>query len=329
MREGSLTFRAARAMAAGAMAAVRWLLVLALVVAIGLPLARIAVGWYVRGTVELVPPPASASSEGMQALAVGNATPSEAEAVRSAVASLRYRLDPRAVSVVLMDADPLDPAAQGEYVPYLGIIRLRRSLVDLDGPPLQWAVAHEIGHYVDERYMTDPARARFMRLRHIPSSLAWQATLVPWNERPDEDFAEVFAALSVPEAFTPPATVYGRVRDPSAVEALLASVGVTFGRPPPPMGWLDVVAREYAFLRGIVSDPRIARALLAILAAYVALAAIPPAARAWRIADGEGVPEERTLDRRMAQVLNTHGLVRHKGRRRYVTHTSRHHGGSR
>lgn len=330
MEPGSLTFRLARTLTAGAFAALRWLLVLAVVVVLGLPLMRIAAEWYVRGSVEAAPPPTSASPASMRALTVGNASPSEVAAVRSAAAGLRYRIDPHSLSVMLMDGDALGLGAQGEYLPYLGVIRLQRTLVDVGGMPLSWALAHEIGHSVDERNMTDAARTRFRAMRHIPSSLTWQAPSSPWNQRPDEDFAEVFAALAVPEAITPPATAYGRVANPAAFESLLRSVGVTFGRPPPPTSWRDVVARELAFLRSAVSEPRASRGLLVLLALYIALGAVPAMIDAWRRSGSdEGVPRDRPLDRRASRVLNIPRLVPHRSRSKYVTHTSGDHGGGR
>ncbi|HEY3318441.1 MAG TPA: hypothetical protein VGK50_08470 [Coriobacteriia bacterium] len=324
MDEGSLTFRLLRALAAGALVAARWLILLVAVVAVGLPLMRVAAGWYARGTFDLTPPAENASPAGMSALAVRGGTAREVAAVRSAAASLRYRVDPRAVSVVVMDRDPLDVGAQGEFLPYLDLIRVKRSVIDLGGMPLRWTLAHEIGHYVDTRFMTDPARRRFMALRHIPPSLSWRAPALEWRQRPDEDFAEVFAALSVPSPLTPPSTVYGRVSDPAAIVGLLRGVGVRFGAGPPPTGWREALAREYELLRDTVSEPATLLPLLVLVVLYLALGALPAAANAWRASgDSEGVPRERPLDTRARRVLNTPRLATHTGRRRYVTHENR------
>jgi hypothetical protein len=327
MEAGSLTFRVARVIAAGAAGAARSLLVLVVLLAVGLPLARVAASWYVRGTLDLAPADVRVAAAETSELAVKGGTERETLAIRRAVGTLRYRVDPRAISVVVIDNDPGCENCAGEYLPYLDIIRVQRDIADADGVQLEWTMAHEIGHYVDQRYMTDAARTRFRSLRHIPPSLTWAAMDSPWQDRPDEDFAEVFAALAVPTAFTPPATAYGRVRDPAAYEELLRSVGVVFGRAPPPTGWGDVLAREFALARDTVTDPRLEGPLLALAAAYVALGAVPAGLRAWR----RGAGEESTprLDRRWRRVLNTGRPITHTGRSTHVTHADRDHGGGR
>jgi hypothetical protein len=325
MDDGSLTFRIARTLAAAALGALRSLVVLVLVLAIALPLLRIAASWYVRGTLDFAPAPAAQPTADLSALVIRGADARESSAVRAAIASLRYRVDPRAVSIVVVDQNAASPGSSGEFLPYLDIIQLQRDVVDGGGLLLRWTVAHEIGHYVDQRYLTAATRQRFRQLRHIPPGLTWEASDQPWERRPDEDFAEVFAALSVPAAFTPPATVYGPVRDPLAYEALLRRSGVVLGRLPKPTTWVDVLTREYGLARDAVTDPRLSRLLLFFVLVYVALGALPPALRAWRrSSDAEGVPR---LDSGARRVLNTGRLVPHKTRSGHVSHQDRDHGG--
>ena len=90
------------------------------------------------------------------------------------------------------------PDCAGEFLPNFGLVRVERSVVDIGGVPLQLTLAHEMGHYVDATYLTDKDRRDFMRLRGIPAGTDWRSPGLPWRERPVEDFAEVFATLTVP-----------------------------------------------------------------------------------------------------------------------------------
>lgn len=275
----SLTFRVTRSLAAGLLGALRALAVLAVIIAVSLPMARLAADWYVRGRLEYAPP---AGRRPTVALAVGDVSPRESDAIRTAVGSLRYRIDPRAVSIIVVDGpDALPPGSSGEFLPYLDLIRIQRSVVDEGGSVLAWTLAHEIGHYVDSRFMTPAARAEFVRLRGIPPSLSWSSPGLPWERRPAEDFAEVFAALSVPSAVEVPGTTYGRVGEPAEFESLLSGVGAPLDRPPAPIGWRDVVSREVAFARDIFTDLRVSWPLLLLFAGYALFGAVKPASRAW------------------------------------------------
>ncbi len=290
MHTGCLTFRVARLLGATGFAVLRRLAFLLFVVALFLPLARAALVWYVRGTFDPVPP-TERSAAAMRGLAVSAESTSEADAVRGAAANLRYRFDPHAVAVVVTNRGPA--GAQGEFLPFLNLIRVQRSVVRLGRIPLQWTLAHEIGHYVDDRFMTDPARARFRSLRRIPPSLTWQAPSAEWSRRPNEDFAEVFATLAVPSAVIPPATAYGRVANAPALVTLLRRTGIVFGAPPR-LVTLDYAAkRQVEQLRGALSEPLLAAPVLALVATYLLVGALPYAVTSWRSSiDAEGVPHE-------------------------------------
>jgi hypothetical protein len=276
----SLTFRFGRALVAGTFGALKSLAVFALVLAIGMPLSRAALEWYARGSFELIPPAVAATGNEVP-LKVADATPEEASAVRQAAAQMRYRVDPRALTFMVVDRVLTCPDCTGEYVPFLDLVRLDRKAVHSGGLTLQWTVAHEIGHYVDQRTMTDATRRRFMEMRGIPLDTPWVAPNEPWARRPTEDFAEVFAALSLPSAPHSPSTSWGRVRGEKRFEDLLADAGVTFGREVPASGPADVLRREVGFVKDISADPRIAWGLALLGAIYAGLGAWPPARRAW------------------------------------------------
>lgn len=327
MREGSGTFRLARALIAGAAAAARWLAVLLAAVAVAVPLMRIGANWYVRGSIDLTPPPPAASAGEMGLLAVRDASPHEAAAIREAVAGLRYRIPPTAVSVMVVDDDPQRSGAEAEYLPYFGLIQVQRRVVGNGIARLQWTMAHEIGHYADHRYMTADARERFAALRGIPDDRDWQGTTLRWQDRPEEDFAEVFAALAVPSPLMPLGTSYGPIRNAPALLALLDSVGIAFGTPPPPRGWRDAIEREYQLVVDTLGDPAVLWPAVLLIGAYLLVGAVPAAVSAWRRAGAEGVPHETSrLDRDMARRLNTRRPISHTSRGAHVTRQGRHHG---
>lgn len=309
MQEGSLTFRIARTAAAAGMAMVHAMLVLAVVLLIGLPLMRIAADWYVRGRIELAPVESLPAGPEIRLLAVKNGTATETASIRAAVGGLRYRIDPRTISVVIVDEDPFAAGFAAEYLPYLDVIRIQRAVVDGGGAVLRWTMAHEIGHYVDQRYMTPASRQRFKELRGIPAALTWESPTEPWARRPVEDFGEVFAAISQTSVMMTPGTVYGPVRDPAAFESLLKSVGVTLGREPPARTWQEVLVRELKLVVDTVTDPSLLRPLTILFGVYLFVSAAGPAYHAWKVHDdAEGVP----LDRGRTRVLNTYRRTLHR-----------------
>jgi hypothetical protein len=276
---GHVAGRAARCALAGLESALRWLVVLAAALAVLVPTFRIAVEWYARGRIDLEPAGVSQQPTA-EPVEVLHASPAEVNAVRRAISALRYRVGATNLSVIVID-DSLAPAQAGEYLPNARVIRLRRSVVGRGGALLSWAVAHEIGHYVDDRYMNEADRDLYRDWRGIPRSAGWLDQTLPWAERPSEDFAEVFAAVAQSQPVDAPATEYGRIRGSAGFEALLARSGAPLGRLVAPDGPAELAEREAAFFRTMLSDPVVATLLLGTALAYVLVAAIPPARDAW------------------------------------------------
>jgi hypothetical protein len=271
--------RRARAVAAGAGTALKRLLLVALLVAVGLPLARCMASVYVRGT-----PAASFGSDSPASygrLPVRDASPAEAEAVRSAFAGLRYRFDAAAFDVGVVEASETASVRQGAEYLGGGMIRLRRDIVQLGGPALSWALAHEVGHYVDETYMRDDAREAFMRMRGIPEYLSWDGIGVEWERRPAEDFADTFAARSQDPPSDTATTYYGRISQPREVEDMLTALGLRLGVPPEQQTPAEAAPRDAELYLDFLSQPFVAVPLLAGALVYVVVGAFRRSKRTW------------------------------------------------
>jgi hypothetical protein len=241
-----LAARIGRTLFAGAIGFVQaaGYLVLAMIMSVLLvQAAQAAYRWYAVGTLSLLPP--SAPSSRAADIKVAYASPAETAAIRDAVASMRYRLLPNAVTFAITDQLPCSQCG-GEYDAGLDLVQVARGLV-IEGPSLRHAIAHEIGHYVDHHFLSDALRREYMQLRHIPDSQSWFFDNdQPWVVRPSEDFAEVFAAVSLWPNDAPPQTEYGPVRDPAPYEQLLAEAGVHLDRglpTPGPLEWIPTEAR--------------------------------------------------------------------------------------
>jgi hypothetical protein len=270
--------RVSRSLAAGVLGAARWLAVFGVVLVIGLVITQSLLLWRETGVFELLPGQASGPNRPDDVVALA-ATDRQADAIRAEVSGLAYQLPPGALTFGVTP-EPC-PTCGGEYIAGLGLIRLQQDLVNQNGPILQHAIAHEVGHYVDDTYLNDDLRARFRQLRGIPSGLSWLSPNKPWADRPAEDFGEVFAMLNMTTADGPIQTSYGPIRNRAALVGVLDSAGVSLERPPSPPRWELVIAREVSFARYMTSDWRMRLALLGLAVFYAAYGGIPAARRAW------------------------------------------------
>lgn len=240
--------------------------------------AQVAVRWYASGTLSLLPSSPAASIAAP--LPVIGGTPAETRAIHEAVAALRYQPPAHSLSIQLVD-QPGIAGSLSSYLPGLQLIQVKRSVADLGGPFLQRAIAHEMGHYVDQWYLTDADRAEFMRLRGIPLGTAWVSSASAWRILPSEDFAEVFAVLDVRNVDRPPGTAFGPVRDSAGLEAVLASAKVTLDMRPTAPDWRAFVAQEAALVRYALTDP-LQRTLFWLIAFWLAVCgALTEARYAW------------------------------------------------
>ncbi len=271
--------RIGRTLVAGILAGVKALALLTLGLLLGITLLRLGVQWYASGTFDPLPS-ANAASAGTAPVPVLDATPDEAKAIRSAVASMRYKLPPRAVTFDVTD-NPACAECGGEYVPALDLIRIYRPMFRENPLVLRQAVAHEVGHYVDQHYFTAALRAEYKRMRGIPASRPWHDPNASWYQQPAEDFAEVFGVLNVSTVAIPPQTVYGPVRDPKSYERLLAKAGVRLAAQPTTPTWRSVLAEEARLLGDATLDPSTKRVWQAVILLYFGYYVLTSMSNAW------------------------------------------------
>jgi hypothetical protein len=150
---------------------------------------------------------------------IRGATPREAAQIRDVISRIRYPLDPATFSVqVLTRQQAIDPNEDGWYSPPDHVVQIGRwALATDDRQAIAGLVAHEIGHMVDDRYLTTADRQRIAQLRGHPPGVDWLAPESPWRNRPVEDFAEVFRVLTQPVSAAPVQTSYGPVTSRRAV----------------------------------------------------------------------------------------------------------------
>jgi hypothetical protein len=278
--DNALTFRVVRTLLAGVLGALEALVILALLAVVGIPLLRSALTWYARGTPQ--PVPLAAAGAGREVpVRVLDASPAETRNIRRALGQLRYRVDPSAITFVVTDNVSDQPDTTGEYMPLLDVVRLERSIVRENGDRLEWTVAHEVGHYADQRLLSQADRAKFEQFRGIPAGTSWSQQGLPWTDRPIEDFAEVFADLSLPSVPRTPATQWGRVRNRQQMESFFRASGIRLGAEVPASDWAETARREVSFGRQLAGDPSIGTQVLVLVLFYTALGAVPAMARAW------------------------------------------------
>lgn len=215
-------------------------------------------------------------------VSVIHADDQQAAKIRRAVAHLRYQPPRAGLTFSVMDGP--SPGMQGEYLPGVNVIQIRATVVDGGGILLERALAHEIGHFVDQTRFNDAQRAEYMRWRHIPPNMTWLSWNQSWQDRPVEDFAEVFACLDAPSPLVPPTTRYGQIQDSTQFVQQLNSVGVKFDHQVQPYDWQAGARQEASFVRFVATDPRTRFALIFLALFYVLLGAIPGWKRGWKLA---------------------------------------------
>jgi hypothetical protein len=248
---------------AAILGAMRWIVVTGLALVVLLPAGQMALHQYASGSGEAFPSTVSATAR-LPAVDVTDATAAETGAILAALAQLRYRVPPGAVSV-RVSAAPC-PNCTGEFQSAFDLVLVEKHTVDAGGMTLRSTLAHELGHYVDVTYLTDNDRRIFMKLRGIPADLDWRSRTLLWSQRPAEDFAEVFSALTVPDAAFPPDTPYGPVRDRAALERLLANAGVKLDRTAPVTDIRRAFAVEFDLVHALLDDPTVSLAVVAVFA---------------------------------------------------------------
>jgi len=244
----------------GILAALRTFVLTVCLLALAIPVLRIGVNWWVRRTVDILPPQVLATQPTVTAHIAGTAE--ETVAIRNSLAQLRLpRLPPLRIAV----------GSQGTSAGTFDVLNrdivIERSVVG-DPVALQATLAHEVGHVVDAVYLSAASRRSYERFRHMPT-LTWRSPGLPWPRRPDEDFAECFAAVSQPFVSANVATKYGNI-DAAAFERFLATTGVHLPPPTPPRNYVEAIERELAYDAEVLGHGVGRLAVLGILACETA-----------------------------------------------------------
>jgi hypothetical protein len=208
----------------GVAGGLRGLLILALACLLLAPLPPVLTSYLNRGKVDLDAflPHRAVSASSPSRLVRIDGTPSQQAAVRSALDELAWPVDPKAFTVRIVPHGKLadDPGM------YLGPDRVIEIDAEIADDPvmkdLAHLLAHEVGHSIDLTKLDDEARAQFMELRGIDPRQDWQDSRDAWDGRPQEDFAEVFAALDSPASVTPIRTFGGRMTNEKALRKFMA-----------------------------------------------------------------------------------------------------------
>lgn len=122
-------------------------------------------------------------------LSIVGGTAVERGKVVEAYQRIEYPLEEIPIKVVIVESDPEWEAI---FEPVTGKIYLYGTAsVDV-------ALAHEIGHLIERRFMSPADRDCYIKLRRLPKDFKWASNCgrsSPWEKSASEDFAEEFALL--------------------------------------------------------------------------------------------------------------------------------------
>jgi len=191
-------------------------------------------------------------------------TPAQQQKVRAALDDLVLPADTSAFSVVVKSADDLPLGTEAMYSYPASVISLSRDVVDgAYRAQTSYVLAHEIGHMFECVYLDHQGRSEFMRLRGFAEGTKWDDERAPWNQRPAEDFAEVYAAFAAPRGGMQIRTDAGPLSNPTAIESLIERYGLG-----PALGTPGQVETAFSVARKIAdtaqSDRVIGSALLSL-----------------------------------------------------------------
>jgi hypothetical protein len=276
--------RVARTVVAGVSGAVQGVVLFAIACALVAMVPPVMISYANRGTVDLdaflphTSPAASASTA--QVKIIG--TPEEQAAIRKVIDQLAWPVDPTSFSVKVVPPQKLPPSDMGMYVYPESVILIDSEVVsDPERQNLTHIMAHEIGHMVDFRYLDDETRAEFMQVRGFSQSADWRGAGAEWGMQPQEDFAEVYAALDAPFSLWPIQTIGGRIEDPVAMHALIDRFQSGPSRPLSPVSFTSVMSRADSAAAMIKGDQVILPLLVAFAALYMCICSIRAMNRAY------------------------------------------------
>ena len=189
-------------------------------------------------------------------------TPGQQAVVRTALDDLVWPVDTSGFTVVVTSPRNLPVGAAGMYVFPDNVIDISSSVVgDPDPQGAVHVLAHEMGHMFDSVYLDDAGRAEFLRLRGFPPDTDWRGDNAEWAARPQEDFAEVYAAFDAPSSGVPIATNAGRLNNAGAIRALIARYQTSgVRRTSLQLGTIAAVTRQTADM--VQTDPAVSRGMI-------------------------------------------------------------------
>ncbi len=230
-----------------------------------------------RGTVDLdayLPHVCQNPSSAAQVKVDG--APQEQAAVHQALEELVWPVDPSAFSVKVVPKQQLPPNDMGMYVYPQSIIYIDAEVVDDPvRQSLPHVLAHELGHMVDAQYLTDDARAQFLRIRGFAPSSDWTGGPgAAWATQPQEDFAEVYAALDAPFTVWTIKTVGGRIQDPAAMQDFIEQYQPGATQPRESLGASALVSKLGSVLDIVKNDMYLLEGLFGLAAVYACTFAI-------------------------------------------------------
>ena len=268
--------KVAMTVVAGFGGAVRGLVVLALACVVLALLPPAIISYANRGTVDLDAflPHTAVSSTSPSALARIEGTPAEQDAVRRALDQLVWPIDPKSFTIkIVPHADLKDDP--GMYLSGESVILIDADVADDPiRQDLARVLAHEIGHAVEVTRMDDAARAEFMSLRGFDSTTDWRDQDAPWSARPQEDFAEVFAAIDSPSSVWPIQTVGGRMINEGALRALIERYQSGPSRPLARLDFSAVSSQASSLVSMIINDTFLLEVMFGIAILYASVSAI-------------------------------------------------------
>jgi hypothetical protein len=295
--------RTARTVVAGLSGAVQGVILFAIACALIAMIPPIVISLVNRGTVDMdaflphVSPTASSSARVRI-----SGTPQEQAAIRKALDELVWPVDPAAFSVKVVPPKSLPPNDMGMYVYPQSVILIDSLVVnDPERQNLTHVMAHEVGHMVDLQYLDDQTRSEFMHIRGFSETADWTGAGTAWETQPQEDFAEVYAAMDAPFALWPIQTIGGRIEDPVAMRTLLERFESGPSRPRSPVSLASVMSRAGTVAQIVQGDQIVLPALFVFAAFYICVFSVRCMGRTHPHGAGRRVSIETAIARSGAQ----------------------------
>lgn len=229
--------RVIRIFVAGLKGALEGLLALAVACAMVAVLPTVVTSFANRGTVDVAAfVPRSRGSASQNSTVTVKGSRADCATVRRALDDLVWSVSSSTLKILVTLDASLPPNVGGTYTYPENVIRVSRDVVrDPVRRGLSHVLAHELGHMLDFEYLNTKMRSEFMMARGRDPRQDWEGTGLPWDERPEEDFAEVFAALAAPSSVGMIQTDGGRIKNRARMLALIQGFEQIAGRPETPL----------------------------------------------------------------------------------------------